>query len=269
MITLPTSAVPAQFDDPVRLFIFSQTKTWKTASAMQLPNNLVIDLESWSKYYSWLKVDVKQYAKDNNISLIQAFSYTIKAIKASEHKYDYITIDTVTALEDIACEYALQLYKESSIWKNYKWTNILNLPQWAGYAWLREAFEKIYMSLDWLYNKWIIFLWHVKSSSILKDWESISARDINLTGKLKYILSADVDAIWYLYRNKETNQNYISFKTTETDLACWARPQHLKGKEFIFSEEKDWVLVTYRDSIYLSLRQWSTNTEEIQQPTNG
>jgi len=43
---LPTSPVEAKSQNPRKLFIFSHTKTGKTAAVLQIPNNLLIDLES-------------------------------------------------------------------------------------------------------------------------------------------------------------------------------------------------------------------------------
>lgn len=82
----------------------------------------------------------------------------------------------------------------------------------------------------------------------------MAAKDIALTGKLKLIMTAQCDAIGYLYRNKENmNQVVVSFKTNELDLATGARPKHLRGQEFVLSELKDDEVVTHWDKIYLNL----------------
>jgi len=254
-IVLPTQATKAKSVNPRVLFIFSQTKVWKTEMALSLENNLVIDLESWTSYYEWMKFDVREYALQNKIWMKQAFWELVKSLKESKenwHQYDYITIDTATALEDIALELALGLYKASPVWKNFTWTSVINLPNGAWYWWLREAFEKIYLQVRSLPKKCIIFLWHVKNSSITKNWEEISVRDINLTWKQKFIVCADSDAIWFLYRNPENNsQNIIEFWTDQSTTVSWSRSKHLSNAQFVLSEMIDWNLVTHWDKIFI------------------
>jgi len=68
---------------------------------------------------------------------------------------------------------------------------------------------------------------------------------------LKTIVAAGADAIGYLFRDKENNQNIISFKSHEQDLASGARPPHLRNQEFIISELKGNKIITYWDKIFI------------------
>lgn len=105
------------------------------------------------------------------------------------------------------------------------------------YSWLREAFVEIYKLFDGLAKKGLILLGHVKQASINKAGKELGAKDIALTGKLKLIVSADCDAIGYLYRSKENmNEVWVSFVTNELDLATGARPAHLRNQEFMISK---------------------------------
>ena len=45
-ITLPTGIVPAEFEDPKNLIIFSKPKMGKSTALAALPNALCIDLEN-------------------------------------------------------------------------------------------------------------------------------------------------------------------------------------------------------------------------------
>ena len=67
--------------------------------------------------------------------------------------------------------------------------------------------------------------------------------------KIKRILSSQSDAIGYMYR-KSGNQNILSFATKD-DVACGARPQHLRNAEIVISEMTDTGLVTHWDKIYI------------------
>lgn len=128
--------------------------------------------------------------------------------------------------------------------------NILALPNGAGYGYLREAFEKVYQAFD-NKSKCLILLGHIKKASIQKDGKELSAKDIDLTGKLKSITAASMDAIGYLYR--KGNTNILSFKTAEDDLATGARPAHLRNQEFVMSELDDInnVVTTYWDKVFI------------------
>lgn len=95
----------------------------------------------------------------------------------------------------------------------------------------------------------VIYLGHIKTKAIEKDGKEVNAYDLDLTGKIKSMMSADVDAIGILYR-KSNNQNILSFKTTD-DVICGARPAHLKNQEIVLSEEKDGELITHWDKIYI------------------
>lgn len=82
-----------------------------------------------------------------------------------------------------------------------------------------------------------------------KAGKEVSAMDLDLTGKIKSMMSADSDAIGMLYR--DGNKNILSFKTTD-DIICGARPKHLKNKEVILSEVNEkGDLVTYWDKIFI------------------
>lgn len=120
------------------------------------------------------------------------------------------------------------------------------------YAWLRDAFERLTGAVEGLAEVCLIFIGHIKKSSITKNDLSLSASDLELTGKNKTILTSEMDASGFLRREKSTNKNILSFKTSETDLVTGARPEHLKGKDFLISEiTEDGNFVTYWDKIFL------------------
>lgn len=259
MITLPkpNQTIKSNTQNPRKLFIFGPPKTGKTELCTHLPNHLLIDLEDGSEYVSGTKINVVKEAKEAGVGVLDILKQITDSIAEENRKnggpiYDYGILDTSTALEEQAKELALMMYKSTNIGRSFKGTDIYNLPQGAGYGWTREAFQKIYSSFEGLFAKSLILLGHVKSASIVKDGKDLSARDINLTGKLKTIVAADCDAIGYLYRNKGTNENILSFKTNEQDLATGSRSPHLRGNEFLISElQDDDTLITHWDKIFL------------------
>jgi len=238
-IVLPTKKVAANRTNPKRLVIYSKPKTGKTTAYAGLDNNLILDLENGADYVEALKL---------KINSLQELLEAGKAIKAAGNPYKYVTVDTVTALEDLVSPLALQLYKATPMGKSFTGNNILTLPNGAGYGYLREAF---FIVLNDIYNSFerVILLGHFKGKSIEKNGMEVTTADLDLVGKLKSITSADVDAIGLLYRGKN-NQNILTFKTTE-DVICGARPEHLRNQEIIISEENDGKFIHRWDKIFI------------------
>jgi hypothetical protein len=235
---LPKSKTKATLTDPGKLIIYSKPKTGKTSLLAELENNLIIDLENGTQYYDALKV---------SINSVQELMDLIKAIIAAGRPYKYITLDTLTKLEDLALPYALTLYKQTPMGKSFTGTNVLDLPNGAGYKYLRDAMTNLLNAIYKCSDR-VILLGHLKTTNIEKNGKEVSARELDLTGKIKSMVSADVDAIGLLYRG-ENNQNILSFKTTD-DVICGARPTHLKDQDIIISELVDGKFITHWDKIY-------------------
>jgi hypothetical protein len=235
---LPTSKTKATLTDPGKLIIYSKPKTGKTSLLAELENNLIIDLENGTQYYDALKV---------NINSVQELMDLIKSIIAAGRPYKYITLDTLTKLEDLALPYALTLYKQTPMGKSFTGLNVLDLPNGAGYKYLRDAMTNLLNAIYKCADR-VILLGHLKTTNIEKNGKEVSAKELDLTGKIKSMVSADVDAIGLLYRG-EDNKNILSFKTTD-DVICGARPVHLKDQEIIISELIDGKFITHWDKIY-------------------
>lgn len=256
---LPTEVKGPQRTNPKKLFLFSATKVGKTTAISMLQNNLHIDLEDGSGYVNGLIINVIEEHRRTGIPILTLIGNIVRKIQeANKAKgtpvYDYITIDTSTALESVARIYATQLYKASPMGKNFNGKDVVTeLPQGNGYEWLRLAFDTIYKQFEGLAGKCVIILGHVKLASINKDGKDLQARDIALTGKLKGMVCADVDAIGYLFRSKEDpTKTIVSFKTDETDLATGARPDHLRQQEFVLLEQNpDKTFTSHWDKIFI------------------
>jgi hypothetical protein len=243
-LVLPTKKVKAASQSPKNLVIFSKPKVGKSSLLAELDNCLILDLESGTDYIDALKVKATSVAEINEIG---------KAIAEAKNPYKYIAVDTITALEDMCLPYAEKLYSQTPMGKNWfaegklKYGNILNMPQGAGYPWLRIAFTKV---IDYI-KTWaphIILVGHLKDTMLNKDGAEFNSMDLNLTGKLKMITSSNSDAIGYLYRKGD--QNILTFKTTD-EIACGARPHHLRNAEIVISEMTEEGLKTNWDKIYI------------------
>ena len=236
-IVLPTKKVKADRVNPKRLIVYSKPKTGKTTAFAGLDDNLIIDLENGADYVEALKV------KANNLQELKEVG---KAIKEANYPYKYVTIDTVTALEDMVMPLAINLYQKTPMGKNYSGDSILTLPNGAGYLYIRQAFFQVLDFIDTLAPH-IILSGHIKDKQVDDKGEMVLSANIDLTGKIKSLICANADSIGYMYR--KGNETIISFKTNE-EVTCGARPEHLRNEEIVVSEMKDGEIITHWDKVY-------------------
>jgi hypothetical protein len=236
-IVLPTKKVKADRVNPKRLIIYSKPKTGKTSAFAGLEGNLIIDLENGADYVEAIKV------KANNLQELKEIG---KAIKEADYPYKYVTIDTVTALEDMVMPLAINLYKQTPMGKNYSGDSILTLPNGAGYLYVRQAFFQVLDFIDTLAPQ-IILSGHIKDKQVDDKGEMVMSANIDLTGKIKSLICANADAIGYMFRRGE--QTILSFKTNE-EVTCGARPEHLRNEEIVISEMVNGELMTHWEKVY-------------------
>lgn len=236
-IVLPTKKVKADRVNPKRLIIYSKPKTGKTSAFAGLEGNLIIDLENGADYVEAIKV------KANNLQELKEIG---KAIKEANYPYKYVTIDTVTALEDMVMPLAINLYKQTPMGKNYSGDSILTLPNGAGYLYVRQAFFQVLDFIDTLAPQ-IILSGHIKDKQVDDKGEMVMSANIDLTGKIKSLICANADAIGYMFRRGD--QTILSFKTNE-EVTCGARPEHLRNEEIVISEMVNGELMTHWEKVY-------------------
>jgi hypothetical protein len=237
-IVLPTKKVKAERVNPKRLIIYSKPKTGKTTAFAGLEDNLIIDLENGSDYVDALKIKV------NSLKELQEAG---KAIRDEGRPYKYVTIDTVTALEEMVMPLAIKLYRGTSMGKNFDGDSVITLPNGAGYLYIRQAFFQVLDFIDTLAPH-IILSGHIKDAQVNDKGDMVLSANIDLTGKIKSLICANADAIGYMYRKGD--KTYINFKTNE-EVTCGARPEHLRNEEIVISEMIDGELKTYWDKIYI------------------
>lgn len=248
-ITLPTIPTINIDQSPKNLVIIAKPKTGKTSLLAGLPNCLLLDFEDGSGYVRAMRI---------GINSIEDLTETAIAVDEAGYPYDYVAVDTMTALEDLCVGYAETLYSRSPMGKNWftpetggkaKYGSILALPEGSGYHWLRQAFEKVIGVIEKMAPK-MILSGHIKDIFLDKDDNKVAASEIDLTGRLKRIVASRSDSIGYLFRKK--NQTILTFKT-DGDVTCGARPEHLSNQEIVVSEKIGDKLYTYWDKIFLDL----------------
>jgi hypothetical protein len=227
-INLPKDKIPAETQDPKYLILFGLPKVGKTTVLSTLDNNLILDFENGSTYVDALKI---------KIDTLQTLKEVIKAIKEAGRPYKYITIDTITAVEEMAKPVALNLYKNSPVYSDRyaNVTDITRLPNGSGYTFLRQAVEAI-VDLIASATDNIIICGHVRDASLNDNLDG-TVKDLDLTGKLKRILSARSDAIGFVHRDDDSNL-CINFGQ-DGEILTGARPQHLANKDIVVAERNE------------------------------
>lgn len=221
MITLPTKRSEIQFVDPGLLLIYGPAKIGKTTITADLPNALHLNLEPRGTNY----VNAMSY----DINTMQDIVNVDEAMKSGQYKYDFVVVDTITQLEELCLPYAAKLYKSSAQGKNWDGTDVKTLASGSGYLWLRKAFVEI---LD-VIKTWaphIVLIGHLKDKIVDKRGTELSVSEIDLTGKIKNIVSADADAIGYVFR--KDHETCISFNNSKDDVVCGSRIKHLANRVF-------------------------------------
>ena len=162
-----------------------------------------------------------------------------KAIMEAKRPYEFITVDTISVLEDLTNIQASINYKATAIGKNFEGNDVADLPKGSGYKWMRESFMDTINRIRKLADN-IILIGHVRDSVIEKEGKEVDHKDIDLIGKVKGILCSEADAVGYLHRGKE-GELLINFKSSD-QLVCGSRCNHLKGqviKIADYDEEKN------------------------------
>lgn len=243
-IELPKSKVPAETQDPKYLILFGLPKVGKTTILSTLENNLILDMENGSTYVDALKI---------KINTLKELKEVCKAIREAGCPYKYITIDTITAVEEMAKPLAINLYQQSPMFSE-KYADVKDptqLPNGSGYTFIRSGIEMIIDMVSKCAPN-IIICGHVKDAA-LNEAASNNVKTLDLTGKISRILSAKSDAIGFVHRDE--NSNLCVQFGTDGEVLTGARPAHLANKDIIVAEhQEDGSFVSHWERIYPSLK---------------
>lgn len=242
-LILPTAKVPAVSTNPKFLIIYGRPKAGKTSALAQLENNLIVDLEGGSTFIDAMAVQARSVSDLGEI----AQAIRAKNTEVGHAFYRHITIDNATRLEEICLPYAATLYRQSPVGKNWKGSDVRELPNGSGYFYIRQAVRKVIDMFKDLCDEFIL-VGHVKDTQVNKDGEELSEMSLDLVGKLSSIICGEADAVGFLYR--KGNETHISFKGGD-GTPKEARAPHLRGQDIVITTgDDDGNLTTYWDKIY-------------------
>lgn len=148
---------------------------------------------------------------------------------------------------------AIQMYQNSPIFspKYADIKDIAQLPNGSGWGFLRTAIEAIVDMVGSAADN-LIICGHVKDTALNEGLDG-SVKDLDLTGKIKRVLSARSDAIGFVHRDENSNL-CINFGQNG-EILTGARPVHLANKDIVVAERmEDGTFVSHWDRIYPSLK---------------
>lgn len=245
MIILPKEKTIPVKNSMRFVIFFGKPKAGKSSAMAALENNLIIDLEDGYKGLSALVVQARNINDFGDIC--RALQEEIKN-NDGKYPYKYITIDNATRLEEMCMGYAITLYRQTPMSKNYQGTDIRTLPNGSGYLYIRQAVKKVIDMFRGLCET-LILVAHTKDKQINFEGQEVNEMTLDLTGRLGDILCGEADAIGYVYRKK--NETIISFEGGENSVRE-ARPIHLRGQKIVIAESDENNNLTFHwDKIFL------------------
>jgi len=217
---LPTKRSAPARRSPKLLTLFGQSKVGKTTTLAELDNCLIFDTEKGTDFVSAMKVQV------NNLNELVA---AMKAVRDSDHKYDYLALDTLDNMV---------FWIEHAICQENKVKQIGDIPYGGGYAQVRDRVITMINRLKMLAPQ-VILIGHRKKTLIGSDSVEVNTSSLDLSGKLKNLVMADSDAIGFVYRDEEGNLK-VTFEAS-AEIEAGSRCEHLRGTVIDFKWDKIYI----------------------------
>lgn len=234
-IELPKKKLKPTRTSPKTMVLYGKPKIGKTTCVAGLENNLIIDFENGAELTESSRLNILQIAEENGITPLAVIKDVVNQIKKDNeltkgYVYKYITLDTVSALDEIAVELAGIMYKNTTQGKNWTETDVRDLANGAGYRFTRMALTRLINEFEVLCET-LIILGHVKDKHV--ELEGVlPEKALDLPGKMSSILCSQVDMVGYMTR--EEDKTYINFKPSES-LIAGGRITRLEGEKIVIA----------------------------------
>ncbi len=256
-MSLPTTRRKPIAVNPGTLLIYAPPKTGKTTIVAQLENSLLMELEPrGADYVEGCVLDISKPSE---------FDKAMTDIETAGKPYKYIIVDTLTKLDEWSEIVGTYNYMQKAQGKTFnregklstgnmilhtdsRFETVHELPNGAGYQHSRQQMIEWFDRASKL-AEYVIFIAHIKDKMVeTKNGDAVETSDINLTGKVKSILSSKVDAIAYL--DRKDKQCFLNFDN-EYKVVSGGRCSHLQGKILISEKQEGGSIKTFWDKIYL------------------
>lgn len=227
--------------------LFGLPKCGKTTLLSKLPNCLIIDTENGTNKIAAL---VKKIPEDRGpVSKMKWLEDFADYLIAEGRPYDYIAIDTLTEVNELAEWSGTYRYMVSAQGQKFNrdeegnllkptsddYQSVHTLGQGFGYRWSREDTLRVFDKFKKAAKKCVFFVCHVedKFMATKENTEVVVPKQLALTGKLRDILPRKVDAIGYVYNDEGVIK--INFTGNEERVGG-SRALHLQG----YNDVADW-----------------------------
>lgn len=250
---LPTKKRDIKSVNPNTLLIYAPPKMGKTTIVSQLENSLLIELEKGgADFVSGCILDIEK-PSEFNMALIE--------IEKAGKPYDYLIIDTLTKLDEYSEIVGTYNFMNKSQGKKFnrdsdgkiilhtdnRFESVHELGNGAGYQHSRSQMIDWYDKIVPL-AKHVIFIAHIKDKFVeSKTGDTVESSEINLTGKVKSIITSRVDAVGFLRRKGK--QAFLNFDN-EHKVISGGRCPHLQGEILISEKQEDGSIKTFWENIY-------------------
>jgi len=266
---LPDEITQVKNTNPRDLVILSIPKMGKgtiLGSLTTKENAIVLDLEKGGYEYIPAR-KISTYTNDQTTRW-ESFQNYIKfrnALLDQKGKYEYLIIDGLSDLDDLAEIGGTLAYMNSIIGKKFnrekgqetgrkfepheaEFKSVLTLPDGAGYLHTRNWFMQ---QIDFFrqISPFRIYAAHI-TDKFIKDngKEEIMSSEIALTGQLKRIFASRVTALAKLVA--DGNERYLNFDVSNDSIVAGSRAPQLKGKIKISKQISEGNTETYWENIY-------------------
>jgi hypothetical protein len=261
-ITMPTDLNPRD------LVIVSVPKMGKGTILGALTtkfNAIVLDLERGG--YSFIPARKLSTYTSDSTSKWESFQNYIKyrnLLYDNKGTYDYLIIDGVSDLDDLAEIGGTLAYmntiigkkfnrKNNGIGDQYHYTDpefksVLTLPDGAGYMHTRKWFMQ-QVDIFQQISPYRIYAAHIVDKLIKEDGkDEVTGSEIALTGQLKRIFASRVTTLAKLV--SDGNDRYLNFDVLNDSVLSGSRAPRLKGKMLISSQNEDLETTVFWENIY-------------------
>lgn len=219
-------------------------KAGKTTVMAELPNHLIIDAEKGSNFVTCNRIQPPDGS--NPVEVFNWIREIAKQIKEEKHPYDHVVIETITHLDELSEWVGTYNYMKSPQGKSFNrrkdgttikfgeegFESVNNLPEGYGYRWSRDAMLDLFDLTKNLGRVCTHYVGHVADKYLGKNEQAnagVKPIELAVTGKLKYVIPRDVDAVGYVFQ--KNGQLWVSFKGSEDKIGGMRGAEHLRGYE--------------------------------------
>jgi hypothetical protein len=229
-------------------------------------NSIVLDLERGG--YDFIAARKLSTYTNDQTSRWESFQNYIKfrnALLEQKGKYDYLIIDGLSDLDDLAEIGGTLAYMNTIIGKKFnrekgiegarkyeygepEWKSVLTLPEGAGYLHTRTWFMQ-QIDIFRQISPYRIYAAHITDKYIKDNGkEEVIGSEIALTGQLKRIFASRVTALAKLVA--DGGERYLNFDVMNDSVIAGSRAPHLKGKILISKQDTDGNVQAFWNNIY-------------------